>query len=387
MKAKADPHPLHDTQKETTRMVAKNDILIVGGYGIVGQRIAADLAPDEPGRIVVAGRSVGHATQLAAVLGHGTRGRQIDVDDPVSIEAALGGVSLVVSCIDQREPHLLHAAIARGLAYTDITPHLMQRRPTEAMKIDATRSGARILLGAGLALGISSMFARVGANRVGAVDRIESSVLLSIGDVFGPASRGYIMEEIALPYTVQIDGRQRAARAFIGATHVTFPPPLGRRTAYRFPFSDQVSFPETLGARTALARLALDPPWLGRALAALVRLGVPALMRRNAGGRARFNRLVGWLQQRSAGHDWYGLVVEVQGAGGTARVSLAGHGQGDATAIGAAALVRALDEGAVKRSGIWLAEQIVPPGPFLDRLAARGLVPLIEVSPVSQAVG
>jgi saccharopine dehydrogenase (NAD+, L-lysine-forming) len=145
-------------------MVTKNDILIVGGYGTVGQRIAVDLAPDYPGRIVVAGRSVERATQLAAVLGHGMRGRQVDVDDPVSIEAALDGVGLVVSCIDQREPHVLRAALAHGLAYTDITPHLMQRRPTEAMKHDATGSGARIVLGAGLAPGISSMFARLGAS-------------------------------------------------------------------------------------------------------------------------------------------------------------------------------------------------------------------------------
>jgi saccharopine dehydrogenase (NAD+, L-lysine forming) len=368
-------------------MFEQNNILIVGGYGIVGQRIAADLAPDYPDRIVVAGRRIEHATHLAAVLGYGTRGRQIDVDDLLSIEAALDGVSLVVSCIDQREPHLLRAAIAHGLAYTDITPHLMQRRPTEAMRIDAARTGARILLGAGLAPGISSMFARLGADRVGDVARVESNVLLSVGDVFGPASRSYLMDEIVLPYTVQVDGRPQAAHAFSGAAHVIFPPPLGRRMAYLFPFSDQVFFHDTLGARTALARLALDPPWLGRVLATLVGLGVPSLLRRRAGARERFNRLVGWLQQRYAGRDWYGLVVEVHGARGTARVSLAGRGQAGVTAIGAATLVRALYEGEIERPGIWLAEQIVPPDPFLDRLAARGLVPLIEVALVPQPVG
>jgi saccharopine dehydrogenase-like NADP-dependent oxidoreductase len=33
------------------------DILITGGYGTVGRRVAADLAPDYPDRVVVAGRS------------------------------------------------------------------------------------------------------------------------------------------------------------------------------------------------------------------------------------------------------------------------------------------------------------------------------------------
>jgi saccharopine dehydrogenase (NAD+, L-lysine-forming) len=49
------------------------DFLITGGYGTVGRRVAADLAPDYPGHVVVAGRSAEKAAQLAAELGHGVR--------------------------------------------------------------------------------------------------------------------------------------------------------------------------------------------------------------------------------------------------------------------------------------------------------------------------
>ena len=187
-------------------MTERHDILIVGGYGIVGRRIARDLAPDYPGRIVVAGRSIERATQLALELGQGVRARRTDVDDAASVEDSLNGVSVVVSCIDQQEPHLLQAAIASGLAYTDITPHLMQRRPTEMMRRDAVLNGARIVLGAGLAPGISSMLASLAVDRVGAVESVASNVLLSIGDNFGPASRAYIADEIALAYTVLVGG-------------------------------------------------------------------------------------------------------------------------------------------------------------------------------------
>jgi len=242
-------------------MLKDADILITGGYGTVGRRVGADLAPEYPGRLVVAGRSAEKAAQLAAELGHGVRGRRIDVGEPESVEAALGGVGVVMSCIDQAEPHLLlRAAIARGLAYTDIAPHLMTRRPTETMKAEAARTGARIVLAAGLAPGITSLLARLGADRVGALESVVSNVLLSVGDSFGPASRAYLMEEIALPYAVRVEGREAPTRPFSSSARVTFPPPLGGRTAYLFPFSDQVFFPETLGARTALSRLALDPP-------------------------------------------------------------------------------------------------------------------------------
>jgi saccharopine dehydrogenase (NAD+, L-lysine-forming) len=359
-------------------MLKGTDILITGGYGTVGRRVAADLAPEYPGNVVVAGRSTEKATQLAAELGYGVRGRRVDVGNPSTVEAALGGVGVVMSCIDQPEPYLLRAAIRRGLAYTDIAPHLMIRRPTEAMKGEAAKTGARIVLGAGLAPGISSMLARLGADRVGAVESVESSVLLSVGDTYGPASRAYLMEEIALPYAVRIEGREVPMRPFAESARVTFPQPLGGKTAYLFPFSDQVFFPETLGAQTALSRLVLEPPWLGKLLAALVRLRVTAILQRRAGSQERVQRLSAWLQHRYEGRDWYGLVVEVQGARGRIRASLVGRGQASGTAIGAAALVRALAEGEVEQPGTWLAEQVVPPEPFFERLAARGLVPTVE---------
>jgi hypothetical protein len=41
-------------------------------------------------------------------------------------------------------------------------------------------------------------------------------------------------------------------------------------------------------------------------------------------------------------------------------------------------VARGLAEGEVKQPGIWLAEQVVLPGPFFERLAKRGLVPAVE---------
>jgi hypothetical protein len=109
---------------------------------------------------------------------------------------------------------------------------------------------------------------------------------------------------------------------------------------------------------------------------------VTAVLRRRAGAEERVQQLNKQLQRRYRGRDWYGVVVDVRGVRGRVRASLVGRGQATGTAIGAAAVVRALAEGEVEWSGIWLAEQVVPPGPFFERLAARGLVPTVEV-PVS----
>jgi saccharopine dehydrogenase-like NADP-dependent oxidoreductase len=187
------------------------------------------------------------------------------------------------------------------------------------------------------------------------------------------------MEEISSTYAVRIEGRDVPMRPFAESARVTFPQPLGEKTAYLFPFSDQVFFPETLGARTALSRLVLEPPWLGKLLSMLVRLRVTAALRRREGAEERVQRLMARLQRRYRERDWYGVVVDVRGARGRVRASLVGRAQATGTAIGASAVVRVLAEGEVKQPGIWLAEQVVLPGPFFEHLAARGLVPTVEV--------
>ena len=100
-------------------------ILVVGGYGVVGSRIAVHMAPEYPNRVVVAGRSAERAESAAATIGNGARGRARDVTVPSAVATALEDVGLVISCVDQPRRGLLHAAIERGARYTDITLDLV----------------------------------------------------------------------------------------------------------------------------------------------------------------------------------------------------------------------------------------------------------------------
>lgn len=68
-----------------------SDILLVGGYGVVGRRIAAHLSRQFPDRVVVAGRDPSRAQALCDELRHGTRARRIDVEDLASVGPAFDG--------------------------------------------------------------------------------------------------------------------------------------------------------------------------------------------------------------------------------------------------------------------------------------------------------
>ena len=363
-------------------MTAKSDILIAGGYGMVGRKMAANLAQDYPSQVVIAGRNVETASRVASELGHGVRARHIDVRDRDSVDRAMRGIGTIVSCVAQPEtPHLLLASISQGCGYTDIAPMALKRPAyPDALKAEAVDRGARIILGAGLVPGISNVFARMGADRVGPVDSVESALLLSLGDEYGSDSKGFVAEEIATAFRATMNGENVLARPFTGPKRIEFAPPLGVLTAYLFPFSDQVYYPVTLGARTAVSRLALLPQWLPRVLAVLLPLIGSALRKRRRGPDGPLSGLMDSLKSKYKGVDWWGVQVEVLGPNGVYKASVQGHGQASATALSAAAFVRALVEGEVDRPGIWTADQVVPVGPFLARLAAHGLVPTINVS-------
>lgn len=347
-------------------------ILIVGGYGVVGSRIAADLAADFPDRLLLAGRHLDRAESTAAAIGHGARGRQVDVTAASSIAAALDGVSVVVNCIDQPERGLLWAAIERGLAYTDITPHLTSLgRGAGYERVDAAAraAGARILLGAGLVPGISSVIVRTLANELGGADRIETALLLGADDLSGPGSFDYLLQELTMGFDVHVDGSDRPSRPYTAPRVVTYPAPVGPRRAYLFPFSDQVLYPRTMGARTVITRLSVDPPRMSRLLSLLVRTGAARLTARPPlrAALARLRRTAPDAVAR------YALRIDVEHAGRAATATLTGYGQAHATATGTAALVRSLAGGEVIQPGAWMPEQVIEPEPFLDRLASAGL--------------
>lgn len=284
----------------------------------------------------------------------------------------------MVACVRQREPHLLRAAVRRGIAYTSIAPPWMPWPAVQELDAEARRTGARIVLAAGIEPGISSVLARAAADRVGHVEAIETALLLSVGDCYGTDSMAFLTEELAQAYSTMQDGTERPTYAFGQSKRVQFPEPVGERRAYTIPFRDQLYYPHTLGARTAIARIAIDPPWIARAMSMLVHLGGRSLAARG-GAHGPMSGLVERLRRKHAGEDRFALLVEVRGSSGVARATLVGRKQALATAIGVGAIAEALHRNEVTDPGVHLAEQVIAPGPFLERLALAGLVPAIDV--------
>jgi hypothetical protein len=225
------------------------------------------------------------------------------------------------------------------------------------------------VLGTGIVPGISNVMVRALANDLGGADEMQTSLLLGAEDISGPASFDYFLQELAMRFDVWIDGKDVPARAFSAPREIRFPPPIGSRAGYLFPFSDQVLYPRTIGAKTAITRLAIDPPWLARILALAARTGVSHLLAtpvvRHALAQQRKDR------PSSEGAP-FALRVEVRHAGSVCEATLLGRTQADAAAAGAIGVARVLMEERLQ-SGAWMPEKVVEPAPFFAHLADLGL--------------
>jgi len=73
---------------EVMSPIAARGILIVGGSGVVGRRIAAALAPDYGGQVIVAELKLDRAKDRCHGDRRGVRFREVDVNAPSSIAAA-----------------------------------------------------------------------------------------------------------------------------------------------------------------------------------------------------------------------------------------------------------------------------------------------------------
>ncbi len=229
----------------------------------------------------------------------------------------------------------------RGIAYTSIAPPWIPWPELEPLHVRAQQTGARIIAAAGLEPGISSVLARVAAERLGTVDTIETALLLGVGDAYGADSMVFLLAELAERYHVLVDGRSLPARAFGANKRVVFPEPIGERLAYTIPFRDQLYYPHTLGARTSIARIVLEPAWLGYVVSMLARLGGRALTGRR-GPRTAIHRVTEALRRRYADKDRFALVVEVRGGDRVVRATLLGRKQAHMRRpSGAAAIARA----------------------------------------------
>lgn len=355
---------------ETARSRADQGVLIVGGYGNVGRRIARLLADRLGERLFISGRHASRAARFAKTLGGGVRSRTINLELPDTYAPALADVVLVIMCLDTEDLKFAHACIAEGVHYVDITASHEVIERLGFMNDLACAHSSTIVTSVGLAPGLTNLLAKHSAQATDA-RRLDIHVLFGLGDRHGKAALEWMVDRLHRPFEISTMQGTRVVRAFEERSHAQFPPPFGERTTYGFDFSDQHTLPETLAVPSVSTWTTYDKAWVARLLSRLAIMGVLRWT------RYRFVRhcwvlILGALR---CGSDRFAVSVEATDAANERhkiRLTASGTQEAHATAVVAAeTAMRVLTSGSP--AGVFQLDQLYDLSDFEPTLAANGI--------------
>ncbi|MFC7138029.1 saccharopine dehydrogenase NADP-binding domain-containing protein [Halobaculum litoreum] len=343
-------------------------VLVVGGYGTIGRTVCTELAKRTQRNILAAGRSPEKARRFTRLV-DGVEPRTLDVSDRAGFADALEGVGTVVMCLDQDTPQFAEACLERGIDYVDISPTDSLLQEIESFDDLARERGATAVLSVGLSPGMTNLFVTEATDELDSVDRVDITLLLGLGEAFGPDTVKWTIEDALGSFSVRSDGESLSV---VGLTdpRVVDIPGWGRRRAYRANLADQHVLARATNIPTIESRLCYDSRIITRYLAMLSRTGVyrPAVSVLGVDRVAKLANTVPF------GSDESVIQVEVLGRvnGRTKRIDrwVRGPDQARATATVTARVTEALESS--QPPGVHHIQELFSSAPLSDALVEAG---------------
>jgi saccharopine dehydrogenase (NAD+, L-lysine forming) len=250
----------------------RKTILVLGGYGAVGSAVCTELASTFAGRIIVAGRNLQQARRLAQQLGGRVEAMHVDAAQPAAYRDLLSQTSVVVNCVEHNNVTVARECLLQAAHYVEVSATAQVLAQIETLQAEAARGRATAVLSVGVAPGLTNLLAQHARSRLGPLARADLFVLLGLGKAHGGAAIRWMLQNMGRPFTLGSGDTGREVRPFVEGRATRMPPLFGRRTAYRFDFSDQHTLPTTLGINVANTWLCFDSRPVTRLLWLLARL-------------------------------------------------------------------------------------------------------------------
>lgn len=336
----------------------RTDIVVIGGYGHVGAQICTLLSGRFPGAVYAAGRSLERAEQFCRSTGGRVKPLQMDAAEAFSADK-MRQVKLVVMCLDQQDSSFAEACLIEGIHYIDVTANLAFFGQMAQLAGSGNKYGATALLSVGLAPGLTNLLAGEAKLSMDKVQQLDIAVLLGLGDSHGQAAIEWTVDNLAAQFEVMQNGKAIRADSFTDAKITDWGVSLGKRRAYRFPFSDQQVLPQTLGIPTVSTRLCFDSRAATSGIAVLQKLGLLKWL-----GHRRFRKMaVRSFGTIRLGTERYAIKVEASGlkngAAATSEYVIQGFRESTITAQVAAIAAGTLYSNGYVTPGIYHLEQLL----------------------------
>ncbi|QIB69699.1 hypothetical protein Ami103574_10365 [Aminipila butyrica] len=174
-------------------MNTKSKIMIIGGHGKVGQYITREL---KDYNLMLVGRN---KDKIQHFLKKEKIQAEICSMDVHHIDfTKLDGVGWVIVCVDQENTELVEFCDIHGIDYMDVTANSEYLEKIQQLKLRGT---SKILLGIGLAPGLTNLLAEKFVLMHPLADEINIEVILGLGEKHGDAAIQWTLDNFLKSYS------------------------------------------------------------------------------------------------------------------------------------------------------------------------------------------
>lgn len=248
-------------------------VLILGGTGIFGGRVARALAATEGLAVHVAGRDVARGDAFAREIG--ARFVRVRLDDPASLGSALDGCALLIDAagpFQGRDYAVAKVCLERRAHYLDLADAREFVAGIEVLDGAARERGVFIGSGASSVPTITHALIAEIAGEFGVIDELDLALSPGNQNPRGAATIGAVLGSLGAPMRVWINSAWCTRHGWGDRARLEFPPPVEWRTVHNCAVPDLDLFPAAFGARTVRFRAGLELELFNRVLSACAAL-------------------------------------------------------------------------------------------------------------------
>lgn len=277
-------------------------VVVVGGYGNFGRRIARDLATEPGHRVLIAGRNGAEASRAASAIGGNTEPLILDcAAGDLAEKLQLAGAKLVIHAAGpfQAQSYAVpRACVAARAHYVDLADARAFVSDIGVLHEAARRNDILVASGASTLPALSSAVVDHLARAFASIESIEYAITSGARPP-GLATMNGVLAYAGKPFVRWQDGRWQTVHGWLGLRRRHFAGPVGRRWVAncdvpdlalfprRYPTAGSVVFRAGVAQRTSMLAI-----WLGACTvrAGLLRSMVPLVPRLHRIALARARR-------------------------------------------------------------------------------------------------
>ncbi len=138
-----------------------NEIIVLGGYGRLGRQCVSELVDTSPARVVVAGRSIQRAQEVASAFGDRARPAYADAADPRTLQPLIPGTAAVLACCGGSWLAALDVAIQTRVPFIALSPTMPEERNSLRLQEQAWQAQVPVVIHAGAIPGLPGVLAEL----------------------------------------------------------------------------------------------------------------------------------------------------------------------------------------------------------------------------------